>query len=89
MSDAFGDYKLEIGDLVLIEGDCRKGQLIETEMIGRFEKRIQAQVFNMEAPTPVFVLEDGDKIHGYECFWLPLDEANEIRAENGLPEITT
>ncbi len=83
----FGEYELKKGDLVLIEADCRKGGLKETELIGKFEKRIQAQVFNMETSTPVFILENGDVIHGYECFWLPLDEANEVLEEKGLPKI--
>ena len=61
---------LVIGDVVVITADCRVDGCKEVEnMTAEYQGEKDVEAFGMTAPTPIFLLQNGDVIHGYECFW--------------------
>lgn len=87
--DKFGQYQLTKGDLVLIIDDCRNETPVKIEIVAKYAGKTEpVKLLGGTFPSPIFETKD-DTFYGYNCFWLPLDVANEVLEEKGLPKIET
>jgi hypothetical protein len=70
VADTHGTYTLNVGDRVrIVEFDSKE------KIVGVYRGR-------GETGSPEFRSENGSIIHGYECWWLPLEDAIEIESKH-------
>lgn len=67
----YKNREIEIGEKVVVFGDAGKN------VVAKYVKDEK-----VELVTPVFEF-DGEEIRGYECYWIPVKEAEEgMKEEN-------
>ena len=62
-----------IGQRVIITEDCRAGKNAKGKK-GKIIDHVEVDVSGFQTTSPKIELDDGDIIHGFECWWLPYKE---------------